>query len=346
MKNFVVVLLVACLVSLSGPVAAQSASDKAVAEALFQEGRKLLAAGEHLEAAKKFQASQQLDPGIGTLLYTADAFEKAGMLASAWANFREAQAAAQQARQATRTAIAKERADKLEPRLSKLQVEVGDNPKLEGFGVERNGEAMAAALWGAAMPLDAASYEIVASAAGYEMWSQTVDVTQEGITKTVTVPALIKKKAEPPAPLPEVDLAGEEGAPASTTPDDGADRGGASTGYKATAVTLAVLGVAGLGVGAYFGLDAKGKYQDTEAACDAVSCDSQGAADLTSQALASSHVATVSFAVGGVALASGALMWALAPSGAAQDTAAKASNWQLLPTLAHDGGGLWFGGSW
>jgi tetratricopeptide (TPR) repeat protein len=330
MKFFATIACLLAAFSFSVPALAQSDAGKAAAESLFQEGKKLLDEGKHLEAAKKFQASQRLDPGIGTLLYTADAFEKAGKLASAWANFREAQDLAQLAGQQQRVDVANQRAGKLAPRLSKLNIIVASKQKIKGFAVKRNGEIVADALWGNATPIDAGSYQLEASAPGYATWSKNIEVNEEGKTTTIEIPSLEKQAA-----------AGD--APAMAEPEGVA---GASTGYKAAAIGLTVLGAAGLGVGSYFAIDAKGKNDDASANCGDSSCSSQAAADLTSQALTSSHVATGSFAVGGAALAGGLLMWLMAPSAEADDAATHALPIHVLPVVADNGGGLWFRGSW
>ena len=72
---------------------AQSAADKAVADTLFNEGKKLLGKNDSL-ACEKFEASLAKATQLGTQLALASCYERVGRTASAWGEFRAAASAA------------------------------------------------------------------------------------------------------------------------------------------------------------------------------------------------------------------------------------------------------------
>jgi thioredoxin-like negative regulator of GroEL len=108
--------------ALHGSAQTKSGSNRAAAEALFNQGRDLMTAGKFVEACPKFEASQQLDPGLGTMLNLAECYEKTGRTASAWAEYREAIPLARAAGSKARQDLAVERAKALEERLSTLTI--------------------------------------------------------------------------------------------------------------------------------------------------------------------------------------------------------------------------------
>src|SRR5438132_9428411 len=112
--------LIAC--ALAWAPAAHAQSGKAAAEALFEEGRKLMADGKAAEACPKFEASEQLDPSSGTLLNLANCYEKQGRTASAWATYKEAASLANANGRSDHLGVAQKRADALAPKLSRVTV--------------------------------------------------------------------------------------------------------------------------------------------------------------------------------------------------------------------------------
>src|SRR5690606_30041935 len=75
-----------CVLIVSGTARA----DKATAESLFQEGKRLMEQGQIEEACPKFQASMDAEPSVGAMLNLARCHELTGKTATAWAEYTEA----------------------------------------------------------------------------------------------------------------------------------------------------------------------------------------------------------------------------------------------------------------
>ncbi|HMJ09959.1 MAG TPA: hypothetical protein VK524_01070, partial [Polyangiaceae bacterium] len=106
------------------PAAAQTASDSAAAQSLFDQGRALMAKGNNAEACPKLEESQRLDPGTGTLLNLARCYELTNRLASAWTKYLEAASSAQATGNVKREREARKRAEALVPKLAQLVISV------------------------------------------------------------------------------------------------------------------------------------------------------------------------------------------------------------------------------
>ena len=131
-----------CLAFALGPLTAhaQTAEDKAAAEALFDEGRTLMEKGDVAGACRKFEESDRLDTAPGTLLNLAGCYERLGKVASAWATYRRAAPLARERGQTEREKFARTRATELEPRLPRLRILVPDQSKVEGLTIARDGK--------------------------------------------------------------------------------------------------------------------------------------------------------------------------------------------------------------
>ena len=295
-----------------------SATDAAQAEKLFQDGRALMAQRKFADACAKLAESQRLDPGVGTLLNLAECFEKNGQVASAWATYREADAAATREGQKKRTVYAAARVKALTPELSYLTVEA---PAVvpAGLNVTCDGKPIGAASMGSPMPFDAGSHRLEATAPGRRTWWKSVDLSPKSSLR-VSVPDLEVIEVPPPPPEPArpppaavivpVEPPVPEAPPASST-------------QRVTGVVLGAVGIVGIWVGSYFGIRAKGTHDDAENNhCSAVSCDPTGGS-LIDEARGQATISTLAFAAGATMLVAGAILYFTAPAGAAKG--AKAS---------------------
>jgi hypothetical protein len=113
--------LLALLLATHGASAEGPTDSAAQADALFRSAKSLRDAGKLPEACAAFAQSKRLDAGIGVSLYLGDCYEKIGRLASAWAEFRDAEARAR-ARKDNRAEVARARAAAIEPRLGHIGI--------------------------------------------------------------------------------------------------------------------------------------------------------------------------------------------------------------------------------
>jgi serine/threonine-protein kinase len=182
--------------------AESSVGTKAAAEALFQTGVDLTQKGRVAEACTKFDASYQIDPALGTLFRLADCYDRIGRTASAWALFSEAKARAQSAEQPTREAIAAERVQDLDSRLSRLGLNLGANAFLPGLEVRLNDVLVPQASWGIALPVDPGEQRVRLTAPGREAWVGAVSVESGPSLRRIDVPELARLRpiVTPPPP--------------------------------------------------------------------------------------------------------------------------------------------------
>jgi tetratricopeptide (TPR) repeat protein len=302
------------------PASAQpSASDKAAAETLFVDARKLLAAGKYADACKGFAESQRLDPGVGTLLNLGLCYEKMGRTASAWSTYREAAAAARAANQGAREKNARRAADALEAKLPKLVIVVAGVETNPGIEVRRDGAVVPASMWGMSVAVDPGEHVFEASAPGYKPWRSRL-VAEAGKPVTVNVPAL-----EPDAKVAQI--AGAPAASAATnktsvpppSPESPPPTSSGMAGQRVAALVVGGAGLVGAAVGGYFGLRAQSTYKAAQ--CDQFNiCSEQGFAD-RDLAFARARTATYVTTGGLVALATGVVLWITAPARPSADAA-------------------------
>lgn len=295
------------------------ASKKASAEALFDEALRLMKAGNHAEACPKLESSQKLDPGIGTLLYLGECYERIGRTASAWATFREAASAADAVGQNKRVKMARERSVRLEQQLAYLTIDVVDATRaLAGLSIRRDGVAWEAGMIGAAVPVDPGPVTVEATAPGYEPFSLTVQVAARA-RETVLVPVLTQTPPPPPpAPPPVVKVETPVAKPPPPPPPVASARPREDPGktQRWIGISLGGLGLVGAGVGTYFGVRAINEDSDADAgSCDETTCQEAGDFEHADSANRSAVASNVAFAIGGALFATGIVVYLTAPHG-------------------------------
>lgn len=187
LASFLIALPV--LAATARPAHAADAAQQQLAQALFDEGRRLMDEGRFSEACPKLAESQRLDPGGGTILNLALCHEREGKLATAKAEYEEALRLAVQARRADREALARQRIAALERRIPRLTIVVSAEAASLGLEIELDGRALPREAWGVPMGVDPGARAIEATANGYERWSSSVTLEPEQ-KETVEVPAL------------------------------------------------------------------------------------------------------------------------------------------------------------
>ncbi|WP_428264171.1 tetratricopeptide repeat protein [Haliangium sp.] len=305
------------LLTMSTPASAQS--NAAAAEALFDEGRALMAKKRYDEACAKFAASHETDPSVGALLNLCDCREKNGQFASAWGAYSEAASLARQTGDRRRAQFAEGRAAAIKPKLSYLTIEVADDQKLPGLTLRRDGEPVAEALWNQKVPVDPGTYTIRVEAPGHEAREFKVEVGAAKEERAV-VPEL-ERRVETDLEPPTGDGSGSDAVPPG---GDGGSLGGGSPvrgsggmpmGRK-VAIGLGAAGAVGVIAGSVFGLQASSKWDDAKANCvngDLNNCTPEGVS-LADDARSAATLSTVSFIVGVAAVGAGAALWFLTPT--------------------------------
>jgi serine/threonine-protein kinase len=291
--------------------------ERALATALFEEGRGLMAKGNFAAACPKLAESYRLHPLGGTLLNLALCHGREGKIATAWIEFREAEAAARRDKRPDREAAATTEIQKLEPRLSRLSILVSPEVKLPGLSIKLDNAPLSEAAWGTQIPINPGKHSIVAEAPGHRSFETTVEIGPNATEPTVTLPPLAAEGLAPPhAPLsppgtlppPAVSAPAKTNALPPPPPSLGSRQ-------RIAGYVLGGLGVVGLGFGAGFGVAAISRQKDSNAICPGKVCnpDQAAAIELNRDAKTYARVSDIAFGVGAAGALAGAILVLTAP---------------------------------
>ncbi|NUP12247.1 MAG: hypothetical protein HOW73_39880 [Polyangiaceae bacterium] len=304
-------LAFAIALTLLAPAAsAQDASDKALAESLFQDGIKLFDQKKFAEACPLFEQSNKLDPKLSTLTNVAYCHKEIGKTASAWAEFSEAASLADRRNETKRAESLRSEATDLGKKLSKLKItQAAPTP---GLTVALDGKKLDAGVLVTALTVNPGKHTIEASAAGYVTSTQEVDVPTGPIEVPVTIPALDKEKApepvvEPkPTPGPKV---------IDPTPTPASER---NIGLPIAITSFSIAG-ASLITGIITGAVSLARTNSLEKECDRGSCARPGPGDELDELNALANASNVTFALAGVGAAVGLIVILAVPPSDSSD---------------------------
>jgi hypothetical protein len=339
-RPYLAAALVAAGLSLTGVAHAEpTAEERALATTLFRDARALMKDGHVPEACRKFEESERLDPGGGTLLNVAVCHEAEGRTASAWSEFTEALRLARSAAREDRVRLAEERLAVLEPHLSTLVIEVPAAADLPDLEVRRDGSLVGRAAWGGAMPVDPGEHVVVASAVGKApQWFTASVPAGPGVTKVTLAPLRdeepsaggLSAAAMPAAITPAPGDAPHDSASTSPAPEAGRTQ-------RVAALSVAAVGAAGLVAGGVFGALALSEQHRANCDSGAKVCTSEAAYATNQDSVRHGTYATVGFVGGGAAVVAGAILWFTAPR--APSAVPARSSVAVLPSLDSRGGG-------
>ncbi len=265
--------------------------------ALYREGVEAASAGRWMEARLRFSEALAIRASPKVCFSLAQAEEQLGLVASAADDYARALESATAAGEVEVTKAALQAGATIAPRVPHLRVVVTGatdaTASLDDVTITV----------GTRVPVDPGAHHLVVRATGMRDVASTVAI---GERQDLDVPVLLES-APPPTPAPSV----------ATTPISPAPAKGPSSDWRpwrTVAIASAGAGVVALGVSGYLALEANSKNnQSNDSGCQGDQC-SPPAANLRDDALSDARASTVAFIVGGALVASGVVLWLVAPS--------------------------------
>jgi len=297
--------------------AARAETDKARADASFEEGKRLLQAGDWPGACASFEASFAADPAVSAAVKIARCNAHDGKLVAALAEYRRAlelNHSLQQTPQRVKELEALITSDlaALEPRIPKLSLVM--TPRPSGLEVSVNGTLVPGESLAAPFPVDPGETEIIVRAPGYREQRLTPRIA-EGVLHELSLelvaepPPASAVAPSAPAPVPAVGSQVGLGKPVNT---DVLDRE-AGSGQRTLGVVVGGAGALALGVAAYFGVKTLVLVDDAAPHCPGNACDHEGYG-MIQDAGDAQTLGFVSGGLGAALVATGAVLYLTAPS--------------------------------
>jgi hypothetical protein len=276
---------IAILLFAPAALAQPSEDDKALALTLFKRGRELMEAKRLDEACASFAESQRLDPGGGTLLNLALCHEEQGRTATAWAELSDALAVARRDQRTDRIELAQSHMTALEPKLSRLVINVPSGIELR---VTRNASDVPVAARGIAIPVDPGLHVVEAFAGAASVFRIEIEVGRDADRRVVDVVPVLPLVAATPAPAVVVERPSER----------------RSSFRPILGWILVGAGTVSMGAGTYFGIRAIDEESASDAGCTNGRC-TNASVESSDRAKGFADASTATIGLGALAVAAG-----------------------------------------
>jgi hypothetical protein len=288
------------------------------AQLLDAEGTELLNQRKLAAACPKLEQSYRLKPGTGVLLRLALCKELSGKGASALALYLEAAERAEAAGNQAIVQLAQNRAAALQPRLSRLSVDLDPSLRAAELRVWCDGVPLEPSTLGAGVALDPGSHVIEAEAPGRKRFAETIVVSDEPGRYSVAI-AL-------PADAVEV-----EPAVAKSQREATDTKRSSWSAQQSLALVVGGVGIAGVTAGTFLGLAVGSQMRRARALCsDGSSGCPEEALSLQDQARGYSIASTIAFSAGTAAILGSVALWFTAPKPAERPRDAR---FRLVPNV-------------
>jgi serine/threonine-protein kinase len=311
---------------------------RASGDAALRAGQKLLANGKFHEAAEKLAESYRIEPKTGTLLVLANAHEKEGRMATAWAEYKRVLEESTKQGNKKRAEEARTRVAESYKKIAYVKLDVGQSNATD---IQIDGKIIDKSAWDTPQQLDPGPHEVKVGGANNRLKVVAMTLQPGPVTQSLSVPTLTaadEQAAPPVATTMPADVPKESSVtPASTSApdpatslDDGspAPSASASTGSapppksggisgRTIGYIVGGVGLVGVGVGSYFGVVALGNKKDVDAHCatgnsgsltsNAIGCDATGY-QAQKDAHTNGNISTIAIGVGAAALVTGVVL--------------------------------------
>jgi hypothetical protein len=286
---------VLAFLAVSAVTSAAFAQGKSDADTLFHDARALVLSGDFAHACPKFAESEKLDPAPGTLLNLAECEEHLGHLIEAQEHYRLAASGFPKKDQ--RREICATKSAALDGRIAHVTLRLAPDVP-EGTVVKKDDVSVAAADLGQPIATNPGDLSVVVTAPGHESKSYPLTV-KEGDATDLTL-QVGPVGAEPQTQGPKTVVVEK---PQET----------ASSPLRPIGITVAVVGVVGLGVGIVTGIMAIDRANTVKTHCNTMTniCADQEGLSASQDGQVLAPLSTVTIIAGGVLAALGAVLYAV-----------------------------------